>query len=114
MVDNNLTMVDKLLNLEQDILSQIPDSIRAKIIELGQRSLKPKDMKEIILQLCSWKELSNTELAKILSRNDKYLKNNYLKPLVKERKIAYTIPEMITHPYQKYKVVSENLEDKQK
>lgn len=114
MVDNRSTMVDKPLNLEQDILSQIPDYIKAKIIELGQRSTKPKDMKEIILQLCSWKELSNTELAKILNRNDKYLKNNYLKPLVKERKIAYTIPEMITHPYQKYKVVDENIEDTQK
>jgi len=46
--------------------------------------------------------ISAKKLAKILNCDEKYLKNNYLKPMREDGKIKYTIEEMEGHPNQKY------------
>ena len=61
-------------------------------------------MRKTILKLCSWRPLSIAEIAAILGRNEKYIKTDFIKPLIDEKKITYTITEMITHPEQKYRV----------
>ncbi len=105
MVDKQLTMVNNESNSKLDTWSQIPVNLIEKIFEIGLRSKDPKEMRNLILQLCAWRPLSSIELSKILQRSEKYIKNNYLQPLIKDGYIIFTIPEMITHPQQKYKTV---------
>ncbi len=110
MVDSEHTMVDKKSaanreKLIEDIKSQLPVEIEELIKSLGKRSQNPDLIRETILKLCSWRALSVAELAAILGRNEKYIKTNYLKPLIDEKMITYTITEMITHPDQKYRVI---------
>ena len=111
MVDNNTTMVDNdtLMGVEviDMMYQQIPDEIMELIKRLGKRSLSPKLMRETILKLCAWREFSMAELAQILGRHEKYLKTNYIQPLINENRITYTIPAMKTHPRQKYKTIKE-------
>lgn len=104
MVDKEFTVVDKELSVMDNLLKEMPKNIRLQLKELGKRSQHPDSLKKTILLLCAWKELSITELAKMLNRNEKYIKTNYIQPLIDEGKITYTRPAMISHPNQKYKV----------
>lgn len=104
MVHKESAMVDnKLIN---EIGENIPNSIKESIVKLGKRSRNQVLMEEVILELCEWRELSISELSEILSRNEKYIKTNYIQPLIIKKKITYTIPEMLTHPNQKYKTLN--------
>ncbi len=109
-VDSENTMVDKKSaanreKLIEDIKSHLPVEIEELVKSLGKRSQNPDLMRETILKLCSWRALSIAELAAILGRNEKYIKTNYLKPLIDEKMVTYTITEMITHPDQKYRAI---------
>ncbi len=108
MVDKTTTMVDNEPLFINDILKEIPEELLLQINKLGKRSPNPDLIKKIILELCNWRELSIAELSLILGRNEKYVKTNYIQPLIDEKKISYTIPAMITHPYQKYKTINYN------
>ena len=109
MVDKELTMVDKESaanweNAIENIKNQLPNEIAELIDSLGKRSKNLDLMRKTILKLCSWRPLSIAEIAAILGRNEKYIKTDFIKPLIDEKKITYTITEMITHPEQKYRV----------
>ena len=41
-------------------------------------------------------------IAQILGKTEKYIFREFLKPLLDEKKINYTIPDMINHPNQAY------------
>lgn len=110
MVDKTSTMVDNSLSSPNSLFREIPGNIKSRIENIGKRSSHPDLLKKIILDLCAWKELSITELAKILGRNEKYIKTNYIQPLIDKGEIKFTIPEMITHPHQKYKTTIKNNE----
>ncbi len=65
--------------------------------------------KQWIIEICSYGEWSATELAQLLNIKDPlYLQRTYLKPLIKTHKLAYTFPEMVNHPQQKYTLPAEN------
>ncbi len=83
--------------------AEIPEKLLYRIRQLGSRTSNPKEVEQIIIELYDYKEYTLTEIATILGRNEKYVKNNYLKKLIKIRKIGYIIPKMISHPNQKYK-----------
>ncbi len=106
MVDKGSTMVDKKL-IEKPI-NIMPDEIINLMKGLGKRSVSPALMRKTILSLCAWREFSIAELAHILNRNEKYIKTNYIQPLINENKIAYTIPAMKTHPHQKYRTIGDS------
>jgi len=85
-----------------NIKSELPEDLLEKMNKLGKRTKNKKLMKEVIVDLCDFKPMSAKELAQILGRDEKYLKNNYLKSLKEAGKIKYTIEEMEFHPNQKY------------
>lgn len=99
------TMVDKTSISKSSIFDDIPNNLRLQINEQGKRSSNPAVVKQIIIDLCRWRELSSAEISLILGRNEKYIKSNYIQPLIDDKRISYTIPEMITHPSQKYKTI---------
>ena len=80
---------------------QIPEELLERINKIGKK-LASNEMEKLILDLCSFQPFSLMELAAILQRNIVFLRNHYLKPLIKQSKLFYTIPEMLNHPNQKY------------
>ena len=80
---------------------QIPEELLERINKIGKKHAS-NEMESLILDLCSFQPFSLMELATILQRNIVFLRNHYLKPLIKQSKLFYTIPEMLNHPNQKY------------
>lgn len=101
MVDKDSTMVDK--DSINEIFSQLPPSITEILDKIGRRSQDRNLIPDLIIQLCSLRELSISELAILLKRNEKYIKTQYIQPLIEAEKLTYTIPAMISHPDQKYR-----------
>ncbi len=87
----------------QNYLTQMPEQLKTKVQSLGKRS-KPEDVKDVIVQLCYWRSLSSKELADILDRRQKYLLDNYLKPLIDEGRLQYSRPDNPQDPHQSYQV----------
>ena len=79
-----------------------PDTIQALIRSIGRRSNDAQRVDGVILELCSYQPLSVNELSGILHRSENYLKTKYIKRLLIECRLFYTIPEMKNHPNQKY------------
>jgi len=94
------TMGDGLSTMAESL----PSAMKVKIKNLGKRSNK-EDIKEIIYELCRWSELSSKELSYLIGKSEKYIKNEFIKELMAEKKINYTIPDMVKHPNQKYKSI---------
>ena len=110
LVDKDPAMVDKDPTLKgkasiDNIISQIPLNISKLLDTVGHRSQNRDLIPNTILQLCSWQDLSISELAAILKRNEKYIKTHYIQQLIENKKITYTIPAMISHPEQKYRTI---------
>ncbi|KOO41114.1 ATP-binding protein [Priestia koreensis] len=67
-----------------------------------RRRLPPKQMEEIILQLCEKKPLRLKDLSMLLERIPDGLRNNYLSKLVNEGKLQLMYPDQPNHPKQSY------------
>src|SRR5690554_2688021 len=78
--------------------------LKEKLNSLKSRNDK-EEIKDLIYDLCRWKELSIKEIAFLIGRNEKYIKNEFIKELITEKRINYTIPDMVKHPNQKYKAL---------
>src|SRR5690554_790413 len=94
------TMADSLEKLKKDL----PIDLQRKLENLGQRGDK-EEVKELIYELCKWRELAIREIAFLINRNQKYIKSEFIKELISEERINYTIPDMVRHPSQKYKAL---------
>ena len=110
LVDKDPAMVDKDPTLKgkttiENIISQLPLNISKLLDTVGHRSQNRDLIPDTILQLCSWRDLSISELAALLKRNEKYIKTHYIQQLIENKKITYTIPAMISHPDQKYRTI---------
>ena len=90
-------------NAGSAIFEAIPTPLRFSVKSLHlQRRANPDEVRKIILQLCDWRELSLTEIARYISKTDSYVQQKYVTPMVSEGLLCYKFPEMIKHPNQKY------------
>lgn len=100
---------DDIVLAEADVIIKdgnlFPDTIYSVVKSIGQRSNDAQKVDEAILSLCSIKPLSITELAKMVHRTENYLKSKFIKRLLVEKRLYYTIPEMKNHPNQKYTTI---------
>ena len=64
-----------------------------------------KKMKDLIVELCTYEPLSINEIANILHRKPHSIRYLYVSSLIEDRRLFFTIPEMIKHPNQKYTAV---------
>lgn len=96
------------LEIETHKLEVLPAELVNILNSSGKRP--GKDQREQwIVEICSYGEWSATELAQLLNIKDPlYLQRTYLKPLIKTHKLAYTFPEMVNHPQQKYTLPAGN------
>ena len=84
-----------------ELLRELPKGLQERVAKLGKRASREK-VSQLLVDLCAFKPYSYEELALIIQRAAKPMKDKYLKPLRLANKLFYWIPEMINHPLQKY------------
>ena len=84
-----------------ELLRELPKGLQERVAKLGKRASREK-VSQLLVDLCAFKPYSNEELALIIQRAAKPMKDKYIKPLRLANKLFYWIPEMINHPFQKY------------
>lgn len=99
---NLSTQPDALSPQSQDIRERLPESLKTRLLELGARSNNPKEIPDLIAEICSHNHLSVAELSTLINRSEKHIKREYIAPLMKAGRLFYTIPEIPHHPDQKY------------
>ena len=84
-----------------ELLRELPKGLQERVAKLGKWASREK-VSQLLVDLCAFKPYSYEELALIIQRAAKPMKDKYIKPLRLANKIFYWIPEMINHPLQKY------------
>lgn len=80
----------------------LPAELAQEIQRLGKRATE-EALREVVLKLCSWQDLSLPRLAGLLGRAEVYLRQRIASPMVKEGLLQFTIPEKPNDPRQKYR-----------
>ncbi len=70
-----------------------------------RKHTKRDDLIGIITDLCNEEPLKSSEMAGLLKRNETYLRTILAEMVGENGPLAYTIPEMPTHPNQAYRAV---------
>jgi ATP-dependent DNA helicase RecG len=89
---------------ESSGLPALPDDLAQAVTALGSRS-SYSAVRPVIRQLCAWRPLSPAEIARLLGRTQNYIRQHYLRPMVRDGELAYTIPDKPAHPHQAYRAV---------
>ena len=84
-----------------ELLSELPKGLQERVAKLGKWASQEK-VSQLLVDLCAFKPYSYEELALIIQRAAKPMKDKYIKPLRLANKLFNWIPEMINHPLQKY------------
>jgi ATP-dependent DNA helicase RecG len=87
------------------LADSLPDGLRSKLEALGKRP--GEKIRPMILELCAWRALTAAELAELFGRSDsKALKRDHLGPMIVDRELEYTHPDMERHPKQAYRITN--------
>ena len=84
-----------------ELLRELPKGLQERVAKLGKWASREK-VSQLLVDLCAFKPYSYEELALIIQRAAKPMKDKYIKPLRLANRLFYWIPEMINHPLQKY------------
>ena len=84
-----------------ELLRELPKGLQERVAKLGKWASREK-VSQLLVDLCAFKPYSYEELALIIQRAAKPMKDKCIKPLRLANKLFYWIPEMINHPLQKY------------
>jgi ATP-dependent DNA helicase RecG len=90
-----------MLKPRAELVRELPNELQERVNNIGNRASR-ETVCQLLIDLCAFKPYSYEELASILQRSPKALKDKYLKPLRLANRLFYWIPEMINHPLQKY------------
>ena len=90
------------LNGEQFVLSEgLTDELKNKIKNLKKRT-SPQDIKNLIKELCDLRPLKLSEIAAVLNRDPKYVREKYLNDMVKNQELVHAFSDP-NHPQQAYR-----------
>jgi ATP-dependent DNA helicase RecG len=92
------------------LLALVPADLGVRIGALGQRN-PPNEVREIVLALCSGRAWRAEELGIVLQRNTEYVRNNYLRPLLRSGRLQMTNPQDVNDPQQAYRASENHAED---
>jgi len=101
---NSRALREKSRGNDEDNSRAIPKDVLEKCKELKKWE-SSKKMKGIVLELCTFMPLSINDIAEIINRKPESVRYLYVNPLIESGKLFYTIPEMLSHPDQKYTTV---------
>ena len=98
-----------MLTEEQDaqrkaLLNELPGALAARIGAIGQRH-PPGEVCDAIVEICRLRDWRAEELATLLQRHSRYVRNNYLRPLMRDGRLAMTNPNEPSDPQQAYRAV---------
>lgn len=86
------------------LLDDLPGSLAARLGSIGRRH-PPQGMQDLVVALCSLRAWPVDELALVLRRNPEVVRQNYLRPLMRDRRLVMTRPEEPNDPQQAYRAV---------
>ncbi len=88
----------------ESLQDSLPAKLRSKVETLGERSTT-QDLRNIIFELCTWKDLRPAEIATLIRRSRRYLRARLLTPMVRDGllELTYSNP---SHPKQAYRAVT--------
>jgi ATP-dependent DNA helicase RecG len=84
-------------------LPPLPTNLAEKLPLLGQR-MGEAALRQLIRDLCEWQPLRGEELATLLGKDLKYLRNKHLSAMIQTDKLAFQYPESPNHALQAYKL----------
>lgn len=84
-------------------LPPLPDLLLLRLPRKGQR-LSTAELRALIQDLCGWQPLRGQELADLLGKDLKYLRNKHLSALVQAHELVFLYPESPNHKLQAYKL----------
>jgi ATP-dependent DNA helicase RecG len=84
------------------LLNELPGALAAKIGAIGQRH-PPGEVCDAIVEVCRLRDWSAEELATLLQRHSRYVRNNYLRPLMRDGRLTMTNPNEPSDPQQAYR-----------
>ncbi|MDR6990336.1 ATP-binding protein [Luteimonas sp. 3794] len=85
------------------LLAQLPGDLAARVGALGRRS-PPHEVQNVVVELCRLQPRSAEELALLLARNSRHVRNSYLRPLTRNDRLVMTNPDEPNDPQQAYRV----------
>jgi ATP-dependent DNA helicase RecG len=86
------------------LLDELPGSLAARLGAIGQRH-PPQEVQDLVVALCSLRDWPVDELALVLRRNPEVVRQNYLRPLMRDGRLVMTRPEEPNDPQQAYRAV---------
>ena len=91
--------------LRSQLLDGISGTLAAKVGALGQRH-PPQEVRDVVLALCQVRAWRADELSTVLRRNAEVVRQNYLRPLMREGCLTMTHPQEPNDPQQAYRAVA--------
>jgi len=88
--------------LRRTLLDALPGSLAAKLGAVGQRH-PPQEIRDLVVALCTLREWRVDELSIVLKRNPEVVRQNYLRPLMRDGRLAMTNPDEPNDPRQAYR-----------
>jgi ATP-dependent DNA helicase RecG len=86
------------------LLNELPGELAARVGALGKRR-PPQEVADLVVALCGVRAWRAEELALLTGRNTGYVRQNYLRPLMRAGRIAMTRPDTPNDPEQTYRAV---------
>ena len=86
------------------LLDDLPGSLAARLGAIGQRH-PPQDIQDLVVALCTLRAWPADQLALVLRRNPEVVRQNYLRPLMRDGRLVMTRPEEPNDPQQAYRAL---------
>ena len=111
-LSTNPVDLSTMLTDEQDVqrkalLNELPGALAARIGAIGQRH-PPGEVCDTIVEICRLRDWRAEELATLLQRHSRYVRNNYLRPLMRDGRLVMTNPNEPSDPQQAYRAVGKS------
>ena len=83
-------------------LPPLPEVLAHRLPQKGKR-MSTAALRALIGDLCGWQPLRGAELATLLNKDLKYLRNQHLSALIQSGALVFVYPESPNHSLQAYK-----------
>lgn len=87
------------------LLDGLPGSLAARLGSIGRRH-PPQETQDLVVALCRLRAWRVDELALVLRRNHEVVRQNYLRPLMRDGRLVMTRPEEPNDPQQAYRTMA--------
>ncbi len=86
-----------------ELLFGLSHDLTEMVRKIGIRT-RPNKVKEVIKNLCSSGPFKPSEIALLLKRNHRYMRDYYLTPMVESGELELVFPDNPAHPQQAYQI----------